>query len=146
MTKRTKRAFTPRRGEIWWVNFNSPTSAPTPKDGTPKAQLPTTGDEIYKTRPAVVMSISANWKLKLHIVAPITGWKEEYVQKGYFWMIELPRDNSNGLSKNSAVDTFEVKSISVTRFGNRLGVVSKAQLELIAATVAFCIGYSPTRT
>ena len=142
MTKRAKRAFTPRRGEIWWVNFNSPASAPTPKGRAPKDKLPAEGDEIYKTRPAVVMNISANWKLKLHIVVPITGWKEEYIQKGYFWMIELPRERSNGLSKDSAADTFEVKSVSITRFGGRLGIVSEAQLDLIAETIAYNIGYA----
>lgn len=142
MTKRVKRALTPLRGAIWWVNFNSPVSAPTPKSRAPKDKLPTEGDEIYKTRPAVVMNITSHWNLKLHIVVPITGWKEEYTQKGYFWMIELPRERSNGLSKDSAADTFEVKSISIIRFGGRLGIVSETQLDLIAETIAYNIGYA----
>jgi len=76
----------PLRGEIWWVNFNSPITAPTPPIGTPKSQLPTTGDEIYKARPAVVLTIPYTWNLDLHIVAPITSWQPHFQTNQYFWM------------------------------------------------------------
>jgi len=56
------------------VNFNSPLSAETPEKWVPQESLPTTGDEIFKTRPAVVMNIAERWNLKLRIVVPITEW------------------------------------------------------------------------
>ncbi len=146
MSMKQKTQISPRRGEIWWVNFNSPASAPTPRDGTPKKRLPTEGDEIYKTRPAIVMNIAAHWNRKLNIVVPITGWLDEYTRRNYFWMIKIPKDNSNNLSKDSAAATFEIKSLSLKRFRSKLGVVSQSQLDLIAQTIAYNIGYVTSGT
>jgi mRNA interferase MazF len=62
------------RGDIWLVNFD-----------------PTIGDEIQKTRPAVVMSINAAFRYRLQIVVPITTWQEKF--SGDFWMIKnYPHD------------------------------------------------------
>ncbi len=47
----------PIRGEIWAVRFD-----------------PSEGDEIQKIRPAIVMNVGAVGRMKLHMVAPITGW------------------------------------------------------------------------
>lgn len=133
----------PQRGEVWLVNFNNPPSAPNPPKGTPQALLPTTGDEIYKPRPAVVMNIVASWHRELHIVVPLTKWKTHYANNRYFWLIQVPKDNSNKLIHDSAADSFQVKSVSIKRFGKKaIRVVGPSQLDLIAETVAFCIGYS----
>ena len=129
MTRQSNTSIRPQRGEIWSVNF-----------------APSVGDEIYKIHPAVVMNISANWNLKLHIVAPVTKWQERFKINNYFWMIELPKDTGNNLNVNSAANAFQIKSVSKERFTRKIGVLTASQLELIAATVAFCIGYSPTRT
>ena len=135
--------ISPKRGEVWLVRFNDPPSAPTPPDGTPKEQLPTTGDEIYKQRPAVVLNIAGNWIRKLHIVVPLTSWKAQFKKNQYFWMVEIPKDNSNRLKRDSAADISQIKSVSIERFGKRaIGVVGKDQLDLIVETVAFYIGYS----
>jgi len=132
----------PLRGEIWSVNFNSPITAPTPPSGTPKEQLPTTGDEIYKARPAVVLTIPYSWNLELQIVAPITSWQPHFQTNQYFWMIYLPSDTTNNLKNDSAVNVLQIKSVSHKRFGKKIGVVTSAQLDLIVATVVFCIGHS----
>jgi mRNA interferase MazF len=133
----------PSRGEIWWVNFNSPITAPTPPLGTPQAQLPTTGDEIYKTRPAVVMNIPASWNLQLAIVVPITSWQNHFQTNNYFWMVKIMADASNRLPNDSAANTFQIKSVSAQRFTRKIGVLTTQQMDLIAATIAFCIGYNP---
>jgi mRNA interferase MazF len=133
------------RGEVWWVNFNSPLTAPSPPHGTPQDQLPTTGDEIYKLRPAVVMNITAGWNLDLSIIVPITSWQDRFQVNKYFWMVYLPADASNGLLKDSAANTFQVKSVSVKRFVRKIGMLSEAQMDMISATIAFCIGYKPPK-
>ncbi|MDX2076896.1 MAG: type II toxin-antitoxin system PemK/MazF family toxin [bacterium] len=135
----------PIRGEIWWVNFNAPITAPTPPIGTPKEQLPTTGDEIYKSRPAVVLTIPASWNLALQIVVPITSWQEHFQINQYFWMVKLQADGVNNLNNDSAANILQIKSVSHRRFGNKIGMVSPDQLNLITATVAFCIGYKLPR-
>lgn len=133
----------PSRGEIWWVNFNSPITALTPSTGTPQAQLPTTGDEIYKTRPAVVMNIPAAWNLQLVIVVPITSWQSRFQTNNYFWMVKIPADATNQLPNDSAANAFQVKSVSAQRFTTKIGILTTQQMDLIAATIAFCIGYKP---
>jgi len=133
----------PSRGEIWWVNFNTPITAPTPPKGTSQAQSPTTGDEIYKTRPAVVMNIPAAWNLQLVIVVPITSWQNHFQTNNYFWMVQIPKDTTNQLRNDSAANTFQIKSVSAQRFTRKIGVLTTQQMDLIAATIAFCIGYNP---
>ena len=113
----------PRRGEIWWVDFD-----------------PAFGSEIRKTRPAVVVSLDSIGRLPLRVVLPVTDWKPHYVT--FPWMTELPADNINNLSKDSAADAFQVKSVSLTRFSSYLGTVSSEQLEAMASAVALCVGAS----
>ena len=140
MTRHAFRVRGPRRGEIWRVNFNSPLSAKTPEKWVRKDELPTTGDEIFKVRPAVVINVAEQWNLKLRIVVPITEWREDYVTNGFFWMVKIPMNNLNGLDEDSGADTFQVKSVSIARFGEKLGVMTKDELKLLTDSVAFCIG------
>ena len=111
MTTRDPKVRGPKRGEIWRVNFNSPLSAKTPEKWVPKELLPTTGDEIFKVRPAVVMNIAERWNLKLRIVVPITEWHQDYVDLDFFWMVKLPASRLNGLDEESGADTFQVKLV-----------------------------------
>jgi len=115
MTTPSSTIVNPQRGEIWWVNFNSPITAPNPPYGTQKTELPTTGDEIYKKRPAVVMNISSHWNLDLLIVVPITKWQSHFKTNNYFGMVEVPKDNINNLTADSAANAFQVKSVSSKR-------------------------------
>ena len=140
MTRRRTRVRGPKRGEIWRVNFNSPLSAKTPDKWVNRDQLPTTGDEIFKVRPAVVMNVAERWDLKLRIVVPLTEWNEDYVTNSFFWMIKIPMNSVNKLQEDSGADTFQVKSVSTARFGEKLGVVTRDELQLLTDSVAFCIG------
>ena len=141
MPRRATRVRGPRRGEIWRVNFNSPLSAKTPEQWVKTEELPTTGDEIFKVRPAVVMNVAEQWNLKLRIVVPITEWNEDYVTNRFFWMVKIPASSLNGLEGDSGADTFQVKSVSTSRFGQKLGVATRDELRLLTDTVALCIGY-----
>ncbi len=112
---------TPNRGEIWRVRFD-----------------PAEGDEIKKIRTAVVVSRSAVGRLRLKIVVPITEWKPKYV--AYPWFVHLLPSTTNGLSKESGADAFQVKSVSETRFLNRLGELTSQEVDEIASAVAICVG------
>ena len=113
----------PNRGDIWLIRFD-----------------PSEGDEIQKIRPAVVMTVAGAGRMKLQIVVPITAWQPQFSR--YFWMIPLPADQQTGLSKPSAADAFQVKSLSVNRFQQKLGILSTEQLDEISAAIALCIGYT----
>lgn len=114
----------PKRGEIWMVNFD-----------------PQIGHEIRKLRPACVLSLDVIGRLPLRIVAPITEWDERYSTSP--WFVRLKPTADNGLSKESGADGFQVKSVSVQRFDQRLGHLSKETCADIAAAVALCIGFTP---
>ena len=140
MTKRIVPQIEPQRGEIWIVNFNAPVTARTPPAGSPRSQWPTTGDEINKVRPAVVLSVKAQWERKLHIVVPLRAWQRHFESNKYFWIVKLSPDGVNKLKGESGADTFQVKSVARERFRRKIGELVPDQLQIVAGTVAFCIG------
>ncbi len=71
---------TPKRGEVWLVNFD-----------------PTVGAEIKKKRPAVVVNSDAVGILPVKLIAPVTEWDNRYQDN--IWHIKIKPDNTNGLSK-----------------------------------------------
>src|SRR5439155_3967687 len=99
-------ALTPRRGDVWLVDFD-----------------PAVGAEIRKARPAVVVSVDSVGRLPLRIVVPVTDWKPAYA--GYAWFVELPVSPDNKLHKDSGADAFQVKSVSENRFVSRLGHITR---------------------
>jgi mRNA interferase MazF len=93
------------RGQVWIYNAD-----------------PTVGDEIGKTRPAVIVSNNELGVLRLKVIAPITGWNEAFTSVA--WMVKIEPTNDNGLSKLSAVDTFQVRSVSQQRLIKQVGTLS----------------------
>jgi len=111
----------PKRGEVWLVDFD-----------------PKVGAEAAKCRPAVVVGENSIGRLPLRIVVPVTDWKDRY--DAFVWFTKLIPTPGNGLSKDSGADAFQVKSVSISRFGRRLGRVTPGQLRDIVDAIALCIG------
>jgi mRNA interferase MazF len=86
-----------KQGEVWLINLD-----------------PTIGSEIKKTRPAVVVNDDALGKLPLKVIVPLTDWKDRYDIAP--WMVKIMPDKNNNLSKPSAADCFQVRSLSELRF------------------------------
>ncbi len=78
---------------------------------------PTVGDEIGKTRPAVIVNNDEIGTLRLKIIVPITSWNDVF--SGVQWMVRLEPTAENGLSKLSAADSFQVRSVSQQRLVHR---------------------------
>jgi len=95
---------------------------------------PTVGAEIRKTRPAVIVNDDAVGILPLKVIVPITDWKDRYAVAP--WMVRLDPDRNNGLTKPSAADAFQVRSVAQQRFARRLGNISGDQLREITAALA----------
>lgn len=72
----------PSRGEAWLVNLD-----------------PTIGDEIRKTRPAIVMNDDGIGVLALRVVVPITAWQPRFA--GCEWIVRLQADAVNGLENRA---------------------------------------------
>jgi mRNA interferase MazF len=105
------------QGEVWLVNLD-----------------PTIGDEIRKTRPAVIVSRDAIGILALRVIVPITGWQPQF--KGCDWLVRLDPDDTNGLDKPSLADTLQVRSVSTRRLVRRLGEMSSPDFRKILQALA----------
>jgi len=105
-----------KRGEIWLVNLD-----------------PTVGSEIRKTRPVVIISSDLVGILPLKVIVPFTDWKDRYATAS--WMVRIDPGDNNGLSKPSAADGLQVRSVSQNRLIKRLGVLPPIQIEQIKQAV-----------
>jgi len=91
-----------------------------------------------KIRPAVVVSLPSIGRLPLRIVVPVTAWDPQYASVP--WLVYLKPAQRNGLSKKSAADCFQVKSVSLKRFIDKLGDLRADNIEEISAAIALCVG------
>jgi mRNA interferase MazF len=112
-----------RRGQIWLYNSD-----------------PTVGDEIGKTRPAVIVNSDEIGTLRLKIIVPITGWNDAF--SGVVWMVRIEPSAENGLSKLSAADTFQVRSISQQRLIRQLGTLSDEVIQAITKALSIVLSFN----
>jgi mRNA interferase MazF len=109
-----------KRGEVWEVNLD-----------------PTTGAEIRKTRPCVIVSRDALASLPLKIIVPLTEWNPRFAHAA--WHIPVDATPENGLTKKSSADTFQVRSVSEKRLIRRLGFLSAPAMEKIGEGLALSL-------
>lgn len=110
----------PKRGEIWRVQFD-----------------PTRGDEIQKTRPAIVISADGLSGLKLRLVVPITAWKPALAN--FAWIVKIEPSTENGLAKVSAANPLQTRSVSLERFSDKIGVIEDIKLEAVLLGLALVV-------
>jgi mRNA interferase MazF len=107
-------------GEIWYVSLD-----------------PTVGDELQKIRPVVVLNPGHDRHLRLAVVVPVTGWRQGWQGNPFF--VKLDPAPTNGLEKTSAVDCFQIRSLSHRRFKRHLGNISDAVLDQVLSAVALIL-------
>ncbi len=112
----------PHRGEVWRIEFD-----------------PVKGDEIKKSRPAIVISSDSFTPLKTKIVVPLTSWQDKFLNSE--WMVKVMADANNGLERDSAADALQLRCVSYERFALKLGTVPAPVLDEIAAGIAIVIEY-----
>jgi len=105
-----------QRGDIWLVNLD-----------------PTIGSEIRKMRPAVIVSSDLVGILPIKVIVPFTEWKDRYGQAP--WMVKIEPDSQNCLSKPSAADALQIRSVSQERLVKKLGALSTVQVAKIVQAV-----------
>ncbi len=109
-----------RRGEVWLINLD-----------------PTLGAEMKKVRPAVIVSSDAVGVLPLKVIVPLTDWKEHYAIAP--WMVRIEPAPSNGLTKISAADAFQVRSASQVRFTRKIGELASSEMHAIASALGIVL-------
>jgi mRNA interferase MazF len=112
----------PHRGEIWRVQFN-----------------PTRGDEIQKTRPAIVISADGLVGLRLRLVVPLTSWQPMFTN--FSWLVQVSPSQENGLAKVSAANPLQTRSVSLERFTQRVGVLDAEILEEVVLALGVVVRY-----
>ncbi len=110
-----------KRSEIWLINLD-----------------PAIGAEIRKTRPAIIVNDDTLGILPLKVIVPVTDWKNHYSTAD--WMVRLDPNPINNLSKVSAVDCLQVRSLSQTRMIRKIGDVERAQMLEIEIALAKVFG------
>ena len=108
------------RGDVWLINLD-----------------PTIGAEIKKARPVIIVSSDALGILPLRVVVPLTDWKDHYQQAA--WMVKISPSTTNGLVKDSAADTFQIRSVSTTRFIHKMGLISVEEINQIIHAIHLVI-------
>lgn len=106
-----------KQGEIWLVSLD-----------------PTIGAEIRKTRPAIIVNDNTLGKLPLKIIVPITDWKDRYAIAS--WMVKITADKHNKLTKDSAADCFQIRSVAEERCVKKLGQVDDDVVDKIRKALA----------
>ena len=109
------------KGEVWSVNLDL-----------------TFGAEITKTRPCVIVSRDSIGRLPLKIIVPLTHWREEFQRAA--WLISVDPTHANGLTRKSAADTFQVRSIAEIRLVEKIGAVSDATLDELNQGLLLSLG------
>ena len=108
------------RGEIWQADLQG-----------------SVGNEIKYERPVVVVSPDEVGMLPIVIVCPITEWKNYFANN--IWHVKLEPNDTNGLTKLSAVDTLQLRSLSTDtrRFLWKRGRISSpVTMNLISMAIA----------
>ena len=105
-----------KQGEIWKINLS-----------------PTVGAEIQKMRPAVIINDDSIGVLPLRVIVPVTQWRESF--KDALWLVQIKPDTENKLLKKSAIDAFQIRSVSTKRFVKKIGSISPSTLHQIKQAV-----------
>ena len=109
-----------KRSEIWQINLD-----------------PTTGAEIKKTRPVVIINDDSMGTLPLRVILPLTDWENHYAVSP--WMVKIEPDEHNNISKISSIDCFQIRSVSTTRFIRNIGEVDTAILAAIENAISLVL-------
>lgn len=111
---------TPKRGEIYLVNFD-----------------PTIGAEIQKTRPALILQNDiANRHSPITVVAAITSQFDEPLYPTEV-IVSMPE---GGLSVDSVVLLNQIRSIDKRRLVRRLGAVRPDTMEQVDRALQISLG------
>jgi mRNA interferase MazF len=104
-----------KRGEIWWVNFE-----------------PSTGSEIKKTRPAVIVSNDKSNQFSKRVqVIPATGNTDKLYPPECYVQI-------NG--KTSKIMADKIMTVSKERLQNHIGKVTDDELAEIGRVLSLQLG------
>jgi mRNA interferase MazF len=123
-TGRLSMTTNPKRGEVWLVQLD-----------------PTRGQEIQKTRPAVVISSEMFSSIPMRIIIPVATWQPKFQNRPF--MILIQRTEENCLDADSAGNVLQVRSVTTERFVRCIGKVSEMVVQELVIGLIICVDYRP---
>lgn len=115
-------ALSPLRGEIWLV----------------EAQTGTQGQEP-EARKVIVVSRDSLLQLPWRVVVPLSPMREQ--DAGYFWRVPLEDAPRKGPALGEVAESFQVTTLRLERFLERVGFLEPQKLQDLVATVALVVGH-----
>lgn len=99
----------------------------------------TSGAELQKKRPYVVISADAMGNVPVKIVVPLKSWQDRFAD--WDWVVRIEPTQANGLKRVEAVDVMQVKSFDTGKFIERQGRLSAAEMGDITAALVIVVEY-----
>jgi mRNA-degrading endonuclease toxin of MazEF toxin-antitoxin module len=112
----------PKRGEVWWV-----------KPGK------TSGAELQKKRPYVVISADSMGNVPVKIAVPLKTWQDRFA--AWPWVVRIEPTAANGLKRTEAADVMQTKSFDTGKFLDRQGRLTADEIDDITAALAIVVEY-----
>ena len=75
----------------------------------------------------------------MRLVVHLTGWQTHF--KGRYSHVLIEPAALNGLQKQSAADTLQIRAVAHERFVSKMGRLTATQLAEIAAAIAAVVEY-----
>jgi mRNA interferase MazF len=117
---KTENKITPKRGEIYLVNFD-----------------PTIGSEMRKTRPALILQNNiGNQYSNITIVAAITSFDNEKIYPTEVFLKAM----HTGLQNDSIILLNQVRSIDKMRLVKRIGKIDRKVMEQVDRALEISLG------
>jgi mRNA interferase MazF len=105
----------PKRGEVWWVTFDS-----------------SVGSEVKKKRPAIIVSNdSSNRYLSRVQVVPLTSSIEKVYPSEC--VVEIRKQKCKAMGD-------QIKTVSIERCGERIGTLREADMQAVVLVLKLQLG------
>lgn len=105
----------PKRGEIWWVNFD-----------------PSIGSEVQKKRPAIIVSNdSSNKYLSRVQVVPLTSSMDTLYPSEC--LVEVKKQTCKAMAD-------QIKTVSLERCGERIATLSETDMQAVELVLKLQLG------
>ena len=98
-----------KQGEIWKINLGNTHES----DNEGKCSVIVINDDTINSLPS-------------RVIVPLTDWQDKF--DNAIWLIRINPNDENNLDRISAVDAFQLQTISTSRFIKKVGKVSAKEL------------------
>jgi mRNA interferase MazF len=86
------------------------------------------------------VSSDAVGDVPVKIVVPLKTWNERF--EGRIWVVRIEPTAANGLERTEAADVMQIRSFDTSKFEERVGRLSAAEMDEITAALVIVVEYA----